>query len=74
MSRNKTVLTIIGFVLAGIGFLAIFLALVGVDFSYLFWLRQFGPLAAFGAKVAMVLAGFIFIYFGQVDLSEEEVF
>lgn len=73
MSRNKTLLTIIGFLLAGIGFLSVFLALVGVDFSYLFWLRSFGPLVAFGAKVGMILVGFIFIFFGQTDLTKEEI-
>lgn len=74
MSRNKTLLTIIGFLLAGIGFLSVFLALIGVDFTYLFWLRQFGTLAAFGIKVGMILVGFIFIFFGQTDLAKDEIF
>ena len=74
MSRNKTLLTIIGFLLAGIGFLSVFLALVGVDLAYLFWLRQFGALVAFGVKVGMILVGFIFIFFGQTDLAKEEIF
>lgn len=73
MSKNKTFLTIIGFLFVIIGFLAIFLNFVGVDFAFLYWLRQFGGLGAFMTKVGMVLVGFILVYFGQVDLDREEI-
>lgn len=73
MSKNKTFLTIIGFLFVIIGFLAIFLNFVGVDFAFLYWLRQFGGMGAFLAKIAMVLIGFILVYFGQVDLEREEI-
>ncbi|MEZ4986142.1 MAG: hypothetical protein R2795_14070 [Saprospiraceae bacterium] len=74
MSQSKTFLTVIGFLLAGIGFLAIFLALVGVDFTFLYWTRHLGALASFGLKIAMILIGFILIFFGQTDLDKEEIF
>ena len=73
MSQNKTFLTIIGFLLVIIGFLAIFLNFVGVDFAFLYWLRQFGGIGAFMTKIAMVLIGFILVYFGQVDFDREEI-
>lgn len=73
MSQNKTFLTIIGFLFVIIGFLAIFLNFVGVDFAFLYWLRQFGGISAFLVKIAMVLLGFILVYFGQVDLDKEEI-
>lgn len=73
MLQNKTFLTIIGFLLVIIGFLAIFLNFVGVDFAFLYWLRQFGGTGAFMTKIAMVIIGFIFVYFGQVDLDREEI-
>lgn len=73
MSKNKTLLTSIGFVLVIIGFLAIFLNFIGVDFAFLYWLKTFGGLTAFAVKIAMVIVGFIFVYFGQVDLDKEEI-
>lgn len=73
MTKNKTFLTIIGFLLLIIGFLAIFLSFVSIDFAFLYWLRSFGGLGAFMAKIIMVLAGFILVYFGQVDLDKEEI-
>lgn len=73
MTQNKTFLTIVGFLLVIIGFLAIFLNFVGVDFAFLYWLRQFGGLGAFVIKILMVITGFIFVYFGQVDLDREEI-
>ncbi|WP_367388919.1 hypothetical protein [Lewinella sp. LCG006] len=73
MNKNKTFLTIIGFLFVIIGFLAIFLNFVGVDFAFLYWLRAFGGLGAFMTKILMVLAGFILVYFGQVDLDKEEI-
>ena len=73
MSQNKTFLTIIGFLFVIIGFLAIFLNFVGVDFAFLYWLQQFGGMGAFLVKIAMVLIGFILVYFGQVDLDREEI-
>ena len=73
MFRNKTFLTIIGFLLTGIGFLAVFLNFVGVDFAFLYWLRAFGGPIAFAVKIAMILVGFVLIFFGQTDLDQEEI-
>jgi len=73
MTKNKTFLTIIGFLFVTIGFLAIFLNFFGVDFAFLYWLRAFGGLGAFMVKILMVLTGFILVYFGQVDLDKEEI-
>ena len=74
MLKNKTFLTLIGFLLAGTGFLAIFLGLVGVDFAILHWMRSFSGLGALLAKVIMIMLGFIFLFFGQTDLEKEDVF
>ncbi|RME93251.1 MAG: hypothetical protein D6772_16085 [Bacteroidetes bacterium] len=73
MSQNKIILTVLGFILAGIGFLAIFLNVVGVDFAFLYWLRRFGGLGALAAKVAIIMIGFIMIYFGQTDFEREDI-
>lgn len=73
MSQNKTFLTTLGFLMVVIGFLAIFLNFVGVDFAFLYWLRQFGGVSAFMIKIGMVILGFVLVYFGQVDLDREEI-
>lgn len=74
MNENKkTTLTTIGFLLAGVGFLALVLSLVGVKLSYLVWLDRMGPLFGFVAKLIMVIAGIVLIYVGKTDLQQEEV-
>jgi hypothetical protein len=73
MTKNKIILTVLGFLLAGIGFLAVFLNVVGVDFAFLYWLRQFGGIGALAAKIAIIMVGFILIYFGQTDFDQDEI-
>ena len=73
MSRNRTILTVIGFLLAGIGLLSIFMTLIGLNFTYLSWLKSFGPIAAFAIKISITVVGFILIYVTQTDWDQEEV-
>jgi len=42
MKKNKAWLTVVGFLLAGTGFLAIILSLVGLQFTFLAWLDDMG--------------------------------
>ena len=74
MNENKKVtVTTIGFLLAGVGFLALVLSLVGVKLSYLVWIDRPGPLFGFVGKLVMIIAGIIMIYMGKTDLEQEEV-
>ncbi len=73
MTTNKTVFTIIGFLLAGIGLLSIFMSLIGLNFTYLSWLKSLGPMAAFASKIAMTVIGFVLIYIAQTDWEQEEI-
>ncbi len=73
MIKNRTFLTVVGFLLVGIGFLSLILSLVGIEFSFLNWLRSFGPLGAFLVRLGMILGGFILIYLGQTDWEREEI-
>jgi hypothetical protein len=70
MKKNKAWLTVVGFLLAGTGFLAIILSLVGLQFTFLAWLDDMGRLLGFVLKVAMVLVGFILMYIAQLDTED----
>jgi hypothetical protein len=67
---NRAVLTTIGFLLAGIGFLAIMLSIVGVQFTFLAWLDSPGANFGFVMKIVLILAGFIILAIAQTDFKE----
>ena len=69
---TKTILTIIGFLVAGTGLLSLILNLVGLKLSFLQWMDSGGRLLGFVLQLVMSIAGFIMIYLGQTDLSQEE--
>lgn len=74
MNQNrKALVTTIGFLLTGIGFLALVLSLVGVKLSFLVWLDKPGALFGFVAKLVMIIAGFVIVYMAQTDLEQEEI-
>lgn len=74
MSQNtKTLLTVLGFIFLTVGFFTLALNFVGIDFTFMHWLKSFGAMPAFIIKIGMVMTGFILLYFGQVDLDREEV-
>lgn len=72
MIKNKGTLSLVGFVLAGLGFLSIILSLVGVQFVFLTWLDNLGSLTGFLAKIAMIIVGILIIYFAQSDFEGVE--
>ncbi len=69
---NKGVFSLLGAVLAGLGFLSIALSLVGVQFSFLAWLDSFGRLFGFVIKLIMIIAGILILYISQSDFKGEE--
>ena len=69
---TKTIITILGFLIAGTGLLALFLNLVGLKLSFLQWMDAGGKLLGLVMQLVMSITGFIMIYFGQTDLSQEE--
>ena len=70
--KVKTSITIIGFLLAGTGVLALILNLVGLKLSFLVWMDGGGKLLGLLLQILMSITGFIMVYFGQTDLSQEE--
>lgn len=72
MIKNKGLLTLVGFLLAGLGFLALVLSLVGVKLSFLLWIDKPGPLFGFVMRLLMILVGFVLVYLAQTDFKGEE--
>lgn len=72
MNNNKGILTLVGFLLAGLGFLALVLSVVGVKLSFLTWIDAPGPLFGFVIRLVMIIAGIIIVYLAQTDFSGED--
>ena len=73
MVKNKGLVTLVGFLLAGLGFLALVLSLIGVQFSFLTWIDKPGRLFGFLFRILMIAVGFVMIYLAQTDFEREEV-
>jgi len=71
MNKNKGWMTLVGFLLAGIGFLSIVLSLVGAKLTFLVWIDLPGPLFGFVAKLMMILVGMVIIYLAQTNFEGE---
>jgi predicted transcriptional regulator len=71
MTKNKGIITFVGFLLAGTGFLALVLSLVGVQLSFLTWIDSPGRLFGFVVRLLMILVGIVIVYLAQTDFSGE---
>ncbi|HKK79751.1 MAG TPA: hypothetical protein VJ933_08980 [Phaeodactylibacter sp.] len=72
MNKNKGLFSLVGFLLAGLGFSAIVLSLVGAKLSFLLWIDAFGALTGFLIKLVMILMGIVILYLARTDFSGEE--
>ena len=72
MNTNKGLITLVGFVLAGLGFLALVLSLVGVQFSFLTWIDAPGRLFGFLMRLIMIIIGIIMVYLAQTDFEGKD--
>jgi hypothetical protein len=72
MKKNKGTLTLIGFILIALGFLAIILSMVGLRFTFLSWIDAPGALFGFAIRLLMVITGFVLVYFAQSDFAGED--
>jgi hypothetical protein len=72
MTKNKTLLTIIGFFMFVFGFSTLVLMLVGMNLSFLTWIDIGGKLLGFVIRLLLIMAGFIFFYIAQSDFKGED--
>jgi hypothetical protein len=63
----KGTLTAIGFVLFVLGFAALSLMVVGVNFSFLTWVDAAGKLPGLVLRVAMVIGGIMLVVIDRTD-------
>ena len=71
MNKNKGIVSLVGFVLAGTGFISIILSLIGAQLSFLVWLDNIGGLASFMVKIIMILVGIIIVYLSLTNFEGE---
>lgn len=71
MQKNKGILTLIGFILVTLGFLALVLSIVGVKIAFLLWIDQPGPLFGFLFRLLMIIGGFTLVYLAQSNYKGE---
>ena len=71
MEKNKGLITLIGFILVSLGFLALVLSMVGVKFAFLLWIDKPGPLFGFVFRLLMILIGFMLVYVAQTNYKGE---
>lgn len=60
----------IGFLLAGIGFISLILSLIGLQLSFLTWLDSLGRLFSFLVRIIMIVAGIVLVYLAQMEMEE----
>ena len=72
MGKNRGWFTLVGFLLAGIGFLALILSLVGLNLAFLTWIDAPGPLFGFIVRLVFIVAGMVLIYLGQTNFKGEQ--
>ncbi len=71
MKQKRGLLSLLGFLLVVIGFLALVYSLVGLKIAFLVWLDLPGPLFGFVMKLVMVILGFVLVYIDQTDFKGE---
>lgn len=67
MTRKKGLYTGLGFFLFFLGFLSIVLGMIGVQFSFMTWMDQWGKGYGFIGRILLILIGFILIISDQTD-------
>lgn len=72
MSKNRTTLLIIGFLLFLYGFLAVILQFVGLQLVFLTWLDFGGNLLGFVLRLVMIIAGISVAFWASTDWEKED--
>ncbi len=68
---NKTIMTILGFLLTGLGILSLILMLFGARFSFLSWIDSFGTGIGFVLKLLFAFGGILLIILARIDWDKE---
>lgn len=71
MQNRKALVTLIGFILIGLGFMALIFSIVGVKIAFLLWIDKPGALFGFLMRIIMILIGFTMVYVAQTNYRGE---
>jgi len=66
-SSNKSILTFIGFLFLMVGFSAICLMLMGIQYSFLTWIDVPGRLFGFVARLVIIIIGFLMVAVARME-------
>ncbi len=69
--KRKGLWLLVGFLLVILGFSAIILQLVGINWAFLAFLEWGGLLLAFVLKIVMILAGVVVVVLANTDWDRE---
>ncbi len=72
MGKNRGWVTLVGFLLAGTGFLSLILSLVGLNLAFLTWMDAAGGLLGLIIRLLMIMVGVIIIYLTQTNFEGEQ--
>lgn len=68
---RSSLITAIGFIMVGVGLLAIILTFVGLHLSFLKWIDDYNGLLGIVVKILLVMVGMIVIVFSRTNWKEE---
>lgn len=66
-------MTLLGFLMVGMGILSFFLSTVGLDLVFLAWINELGGLTSLLIRLFLILGGFIVIYMSVTDFEKEDI-
>lgn len=69
--QGKGILSLVGFILFLLGFVALSLQLLGIQFAFLTWIDAAGRLLGFMVRILMIIVGIILLYFDQSNWREQ---
>lgn len=72
MGKNRGWVTLVGFLLAGTGFLSLILSLVGLNLAFLTWMDASGGLFGLIIRLTMMIIGVVIIYLAQTNFEGEQ--
>ena len=66
-ATTKDLVSLLGFLMVGLGILAIILSLVGARFTFMAWLDHWGAGVGFVLRLIMVIVGFVIIFVNKSE-------
>lgn len=69
--NKKDFYTLIGFILFILGFTALALSLVGIQWSFLSWMKKIDPVFSLVMHLLMIIVGIVLVAYQKIDWKED---